>query len=329
MNKRSKTMRLVNDLEESARIAMQQLSEHKLRSLLTALGVIIGVWAVILIGVGINGLDTGFSKSLSMLGSDTFYVERWPWKDVGDDWLKYYRRPRMETRYAEELNEIIANTPNSHLVVAVPTLNFKQSISYNDQRINDIQITSTNSEFEYVNSADLNAGRFFTQPESSSGQNVVILGHGVVKALFPNAETEIVGKRVKIARIQFRVIGTLAEQGSFLGMQSFDNQAIIPLTAARKFFVARWGRNKTDIRIVKESDADKDSARDEITGAMRRVRSLLPGKENDFEVNASDSIENQLGPVKTGIAVAGFIITGLALFVGAIGITNPCVPKLK
>lgn len=327
--KRSKSRRFVNDLEESSHIAMEQLSEHKMRSLLTALGVIIGVWAVILIGVGINGLDTGFNKSLDMLGSDNFFIEKWPWKDVGDDWQKYRKRPSMETSYTAELNNIIAETPNSNLIIAVPTLGFRRSISYEDRRAGQIDFTATNSDFGYINTADLDRGRFFTQPEATSGQNVVILGYGVINALFPDDKTNLIGKRVKISKIQFTVIGTLAEQGSFLGLQSFDNSAIIPLATARKFFVGRRSRNNASIRIAKKPDADREVARDEIIGAMRRVRALLPKDENDFEVNASDAIENTLGPVKAGIAVAGFVITGLALFVGAIGIMNITFVSVK
>lgn len=326
---RSSARRLINDLEESALIATEQLREHKVRSLLTALGVIIGVWAVILIGVGMNGLDTGFKNSMSMLGEDHFYIEKFPWKDVGDDWRTYVRRPNFETRFAEELNDIISDTPNSGLLVAVPTVGFRRGISYEENSANSIQFTATTAEFGFISTADIEVGRFFTSTEESSGQNVVLLGSGVVKALFPNEEGSILGKRVKIARIQFTVIGVLEEQGSFLGVQSFDNQAIIPLPTARKFFVGRRGWNGTSIRVVKNPETDREAARDEIIGAMRRVRGLLPGEENDFEVNASDAVEDTVGPVKTYIAIAGFVITGLALFVGAIGIMNITFVSVK
>ncbi|MDQ8204552.1 ABC transporter permease [Pelagicoccus sp. SDUM812003] len=327
--KRSAFRRLVNDLEESARIAGEQLREHKVRSLLTALGVIIGVWAVISIGIGINGINTGFRNSMSMLGDDHFYVQKFPWKDVGDDWRKYRNRPNLETSYAEELNEIIADTPNSGLMIAVPILSFQRGISYEDRSLNGIQMTASNADFSFVNTASIEQGRFFTPTEATSGQNVVILGAGVVKTLFPGEEDRAIGKRVKLARISFTVIGTLEEQGKFLGFASFDNQAILPLQTARKFFVGwrRW--NGAEIRVVKKPETDREAARDEIIGAMRRVRGLEPGEENDFEVNASDAIEETIGPVKAGIAIAGFVITGLSLFVGAVGIMNITFVSVK
>ncbi len=276
-----------------------------------------------------NGLDTGFKNSLSMLGDDHFYIEKFPWKDVGDDWRTYARRKNFETRYAEEINDIIADTPNSGLLLSVPTVGFGRGISHGDNSANNIHFTATTANFGYINTADIAEGRFFTATEESSRQNVVILGSGVVKALFPDVSESLIGKRVKIANIQFSVIGVLEEQGAFLGLQSFDNQAIIPLQTARKFFVGHRRWNGTSIRVVKKPETELEDARDEIIGAMRRVRGLLPSEENDFEVNASDAVEDTIGPVKAGIAVAGFVITGLALFVGAIGIMNITFVSVK
>ncbi|MCH6258434.1 ABC transporter permease [Puniceicoccaceae bacterium K14] len=310
------------DVEESVRIAIDQLLAHKFRSLLTALGVIIGIWAVILIGVGINGIDNGFTNSMNMLGPNSFFVERWPWQDVGDDWRKYRKRPLINTDYATELNEIILDTPNSLLQVAVPTNWTGRSVSYEDQTARSISILGTNSDFGYINTADTLHGRFFTAAESTSAQCVVVIGSGVADALFPDQGEKAIGKKVKISKRSFEVIGVLERQGKFLGMQNFDNQVIMPLTTKAKFVSARHRWMNSTIRVAKYEDADREQARDEIIGAMRRIRNLSPEEENDFEVNSTDIIEEQIGPVKTKIAIGGFLITGLSLFVGAIGIMN-------
>ena len=321
--------RAIVDLEESARIALEQLRVHKMRSLLTALGVIIGVWAVILIGVGISGLDNGFDKSMAMIGPNHFYVEKWPWRDPGDDWQKFRNRPNMETRYAAELNEIFESTPNSGIVIAVPVVSINRNVQRGERSIPRASLAATNADFAFINTAEIEQGRFFTATENAGAQNVVVLGSGIIKALYPDDPDAVLGSTVKIANANFTVIGTLAEQGAFLGMQSFDNVAIIPLLTVRKFFTGYRNWNGTTIRIVKREDVSRDDARDEIIGAMRRVRSLMPGEEDDFEVNASDAIENTLGPVKTNIAIGGFFITGLSLFVGAIGIMNITFVSVK
>src|ERR1043165_90607 len=109
----------VYEFTESFRIAFAQIRANTMRSILTALGVIIGIVAVTLMGTAINGIDIGFQNSLAMLGEDVLYVQRWPWGNV-DDWWNYVNRPPIRTELADKLNRIIETTPNSLLQVAVP-----------------------------------------------------------------------------------------------------------------------------------------------------------------------------------------------------------------
>src|SRR6201987_4218723 len=103
------------ELNEAFRIAFQVIRAHKMRSILTALGVIIGIIAVTLMGSAISGIQVGFERSLAVIGDDVLYVEKWPWHRV-DDWWNYRNRRRMEVRYADDLNRIIAATPNTTLI---------------------------------------------------------------------------------------------------------------------------------------------------------------------------------------------------------------------
>ena len=315
-------------MAEAIRIALEQVNVHRMRSLLTALGVIIGIVAVTLMGTAIKGIDIGFRDSLSMLGNDVFYVEKFPWKDVGDEWMIYRNRPNMKSSYADDLNQIIAGTSDSKLLIAVPTVGSRQRIDRDQRNIGGVEVIGTNSDFTMINTGNIDYGRFFTDNEALAGRNVIVLGYDVANTLFPEGVEQAVGKDVRVKNIRFRVVGVFARQGSFLGLQSFDSNGVIPLLSLRKFFVNRWW-DTTTIRVKKHPDATIAEARDEIIGAMRRVRGLEPGEAEDFEVNQSDMIEKQLGPVKMGIAVAGFFVTGLALFVGAIGIMNITFVSVK
>jgi len=124
-------MKFLRDLQieivESFRIAFLQIRMHKMRSVLTGLGVIIGIIAVTLMGSAISGIQVGFERSLAVIGDDVLYVEKWPWHHV-DDWWNYRNRRRMEVHYADDLNRIIRATPNSKLMVAVPTLNTTKKV---------------------------------------------------------------------------------------------------------------------------------------------------------------------------------------------------------
>jgi len=141
----------------------------------------------------------------------------------------------------------------------------------------------------------------------------------VADTLFPEGPATAMGREVKLEGYRFEVIGVLDRQGDFLGLQSFDKQVIIPYKSVRKFYRGDW---RNSIRVQIQPWASSDAAVDELTGLMRRIRGLLPQEDNDFEINRSEALEEQIGPIKSGLALAGFFITGLALFVGAIGIMN-------
>jgi putative ABC transport system permease protein len=130
----------------SFRIALMQIRAHKMRSILTALGVIIGIIAVTLMGSAIRGIEVGFERSMSVIGDDIFYVEKWPWSRV-DDWWNVRNRRRMEVRYAEELKRIIAMTPNSELVTAVPTLESSRNVKYGALEVSGVYTQGTTDEF--------------------------------------------------------------------------------------------------------------------------------------------------------------------------------------
>ncbi len=121
--------RLLYEISESWKIAAAQMRANKTRSMLTALGVIIGIVAVTLMGTAIAGIQTGFDKSTSVFGDDVLYVNQWPWKLV-DDWWNYRDRKKIRTNYAEPINRMIAATPNSNLVLAVPVSSFIRSVKY-------------------------------------------------------------------------------------------------------------------------------------------------------------------------------------------------------
>src|SRR5881275_3006530 len=122
------------EIAESFRIAFQVIRAHKMRSILTALGVIIGIIAVTLMGSAIGGIEIGFERSLSVIGDDILYVQKWPWHHV-DDWWNYRNRRRMQPHYAEDLKRIIGETPRSQLVTAVPTLDTIRTIKYADNEV--------------------------------------------------------------------------------------------------------------------------------------------------------------------------------------------------
>jgi putative ABC transport system permease protein len=315
--------RFLYELGESWKIAAAQMHSNMTRSALTALGVIIGIVAVTLMGTAIGGISVGFDKSMSIFGDDVLYVGQWPWKNV-DDWWNYRDRKKIKTEYAEPLNRMIAATPHSNLVVAVPTSGLYRSVKYADNEVSNVLVRGTVSDYIITSTFDFKEGRFFNEVESRGGANVCVLGYDVADALFPSANP--IDKSVLINGQPFNVIGVISRQGSFLGLFSLDSIVVMPLPAFQKYFSAK---SDSDI-LVKVKDKTKlAEAKDELTGLMRRVRGLSPEQKDDFSINEQQALKSTLDPIKNSIAIAGLFITGLSLFVGAIGIMNITFVSVK
>ena len=315
--------RFLYELTESWKIALAQMQANKTRSMLTALGVIIGIVAVTLMGTAITGIQKGFDKSMSILGDDVLYVSQFPWARV-DDWWNYRDRKEIKTEYAETLNRFIDASPNTNLIIAVPTSNVIRTVKHADNQVSNIFVQGTTADYTLISIVDFTEGRFFNEMETKSAANVCVLGYDVADALFPSASP--IGKEVLINGQHFKVLGVGARQGSFLGLFSLDSIVIVPLPSFKRYFSAK---SESDVRVKMKDKTKLAEAKDELTGLMRRVRALPPEKKNDFNINEQQAFKSTLDPIKNSIAIAGLFITGLSLFVGAIGIMNITFVSVK
>ena len=316
--------RILYEFTESVRIAVAQIRANKLRSALTALGVIIGIVAVTLMGTAIRGIDIGFDRSLAMLGNDVLYLQKWPWHNV-DDWWNYIDRPPMHPEDAAKLNRIIASTSDTQLVLAVFSDARSSTIKAGGLLVSGVFTRGTTGDYGRIMVGDFSEGRMFSESESDAARQVCVLGSDVAQALFPGRTS--IGSTVRVEGQPFEVIGVLEKQGSFLGLFSFDNQIIMPLGAYRKYFGIR--DDNTEIQVKIKDKTRMEEAKEELTGAMRRVRGQVPGERDNFSVNGQQAFKQQLDPIKQGIAFAGLFVTGLSLFVGAIGIMNITFVSVK
>lgn len=315
--------RLRYELIESVRIAFAQIRANRMRSALTALGVVIGIVAVTLMGTAIRGIDAGVDRSLAGFGDDILYVTKWPWRDV-DDWWVYRNRSAIKTAYARQINDWVAGRPGGPLKLAVPADQSSSTLIRGEYRVNNIYTLGTSSDLSRISKSDMKEGRFFSEFEAQSGSNVIMIGYDVADALFPGESP--LGRNVRIRDQNFTVVGVSARQGSFLGLFSWDSMAAMPLNTFRRYFSTT--SNTGQIRVQYDT-ARAAEAKDELRGLMRRIRQLGPEQRDDFEINEQGTIREQLDPIKNGIAIAGLFITGLSLFVGAIGIMNITYVSVK
>jgi putative ABC transport system permease protein len=295
---------------ESFRIALNSIFSNKSRSILTALGIIIGVLSVTLMGTLISGLDRGFDKSMAFLGKDVFSISRWEW--FGDaDWWEVRNRPRMRLEYVDVIKE-----KSSYAEAVAPVMQRGAALSRGESSTAGTQIFGTNTDYMSTITANIAQGRFFTEGEDRSGSRVTIIGNDIAENLFVNQDP--VGEYLKIDGIKFRVIGVMEKQGKFLGLFSVDNQAIIPVGTSVRLFSKR-GFIRISVKVPPENIVD---AKDELYGIMRQTRGLKPSEKDDFAINQTEAFEKQYNQIKLAIGGTGIFITILSLVVGGIGIMN-------
>ncbi|KAK3582293.1 hypothetical protein CHS0354_023832 [Potamilus streckersoni] len=297
-----------------------------MRSLLTALGVIIGILAVTLMGSAINGIDSEFERSMQMIGYDVLYVDKFSWTG-SNSWWERRNRPDIKVEYSPAINRMIAESPfQSEIILTSSRIATLGEVSYEDQSLSDIFTMGVLSNYMSISTVTIKEGRFFTEIEERSASSVCVIGHETAGILFPN--TSPLGKTIKIRGVRAKVIGVVARQGSFLGTFSFDRNILIP----QGFFFQLFGkRNFRRVTIMAKIRSEKrtEEAKLELESYVRRVRGLSAEMENDFNINEQQAFRTQLDGIKNGIALAGIFITGLALFVGAIGIMNITFVSVK
>jgi len=301
---------------ENFRISLSAVFANKTRSLLTALGIIIGVLSVTLMGTLISGLDRSFEGSMSWLGKDILHISRYEWfSDM--EWWEVKNRPRLLPEYVEKIRE-----RSEYALAIAPVMQRGASLAYEEKETRT-EIFGTNEEYMETISTNIGKGRFFTRSEDRSGSRVTVIGDGIKEAFF--GEQDPIGQYIKVDDIKFRVIGVLEKQGKFLGLFSVDNQAILPLGAYKRIF-SRRGWMRLSVKVPE--DKMEDSI-DEILSVMRHIRGLKPNEKNDFAINQTKIFEKQYSALKLAIGGTGFFITLLSLIVGGIGIMNIMFVSVK
>ncbi len=305
--------RLLGELREGTGIAFFALASNRLRTLLTTLGIVIGVMTVIAIVAIIQGLNASFATSLSGFGASTLYVSKMSFVHSQDDWFSFRNRKALGRKELEAIEQ------ESTLARWVdPQIHSRTSVSGDGKELGNVEVTGTGAQYPQANGVNIQAGRFLADGEAQLARAVAVLGADVADQVFPKADFEdVVGRRIRLGGRSFTVVGVLERRGRFLGM-SMDTKVVIPYTT----FLQLYGA-KRSMTIAVVGDPEKlGQLEDELTGILRRVRQVPPGKDDDFAINRQEQIlkvYKQLTGALYGVAIAVGLIT---LIVGGIGIMN-------
>ena len=312
---------LLFEIKESMLIALRAIRANKVRSSLTMLGIIIGITAVVVMSTAIKGIDNSFQSGISALGTDVLYIDKWQWF-TNEDWWKIRARRNITMEDFEEFREL-AKLP----AAVAPVISSRQIVKYGDRRVESVWLNGSNSDYVKTTNFTFSLGRFYSEIESKSSRQVAVIGSEISKSLFPLGDA--LDKTIKIGGVNYLVVGVLAEQGSFiLGPWNPDNQVFIPIgTVFKNFLGQSW--NTITVNVRAQNPSLLEETKIEAEGVMRKIRGLTISEGNDFSINQQEGLVDNYNSVVGVIQIAGLFITGLSLFVGAIGIMNIMFVSVK
>ena len=306
-------MTYFTELIEGLIIAWDAIKANKLRSVLTTLGIVIGIMTVTLMGTAIAGFRSSFLNAIASFGTDVFHVQRFSWFFSSEqEWLDARKRERIALDQVRQLEQALTLSE-----AVAPVTQTGKPVTYRDKKSSGVQVIGTNEQYLLTSGSLVAGGRFFNRAESDGGRPVCVIGANVSSNLFQSLSP--LNETLRIGEKPFSVVGVLGKQGGLFGEMGGDNSVIIPLEQWRYQFYSR-----PDLTVhVKVGDIDRmNEAKEELRSAFRRIRGVRPGEADDFSINQQDQFLESFNKVLAVIGTAGFFITGLSLFVGGIGIMN-------
>jgi len=306
----------LGELHESFTMAMSAIAAHTLRSALTLLGVLVGVFSIIVVMTAMRVMESSIEQQLSSLGSQTFMIRKWPGTYFGmssGDFEKYWRRKNVTMEQGKRLQD--KTTLPASIGMETSFWSGQIETRYKSSAPNVRLYGETPGSFPAHN-WNLGEGRLLVDADVDSTRNVCVLGSGLATNIFPNSSP--VGEPLKIDGINYTVIGVLESRGSALGSDQ-DNFAVVPITTGMN----RYGRWRSlNILVQARDEASYAATVEEARGAMRVIRKVPPGQENDFEIASNDSMIEQFNNFTRDVRIGVAVVSSIALLAAGIGIMN-------
>ncbi len=306
----------LGEIRESVSMALGAILAHLLRSALTLLGVLIGVFSIIVVMTAMRVLERNIEDHLSQLGSQTFAIQKWPQVQFGNDydWEKYWRRKDITL---EQGRTVEAKATLAAAVGVEGTFWGGQISTRYAKTAPNVQLFGdTTGSFEAHNWV-VDEGRIFDESDVDDGRNVCVLGSALAKTVFPFGPA--LGEEIKLNGINYAVVGVLAAKGGSLGGNQ-DNFAVIPLTTALHRYGLRW--NGLSILVQSRSSADYADCEDQVRGILRDARQVRPGDPDDFEMYSNDSLIEQFKSFTRAVRIGVAVVSSIALLAAGVGIMN-------
>lgn len=302
----------LSELREAVAVAVDAIRANLFRSLLTSAGIAIGVLFVSLMGWFLSGLDTALERTITLIGPDMLYVDKWDWSGR-TRWTEVHSRKNITYAQARALAEGLSSAE-----LAVPLVRaWGLRIAYRNTITTDVPVVGTLSDYGRTPAGAVERGRFFSPTEDRTGARVAVLGYAVAQQLFPTENP--LGKTLRIAGHSFQVIGVIEKRGTTF-IQSVDKQVLIPLPT----FLHLFGSTNRSFSVAVKAGSEErmEQVRDEIRGLMRRIRTLPPEAPDDFAINETQAFREEIAGLRQAVWGVGLGMSMLSFLVGIVGIIN-------
>jgi len=312
---------------ESLIMALQSVIVHRLRAMLSLLGITIGIFAIIAVFTIVDSLESNIRESVNSLGSDVIYIEKWPWAPPEGEneypWWKYMNRPLASLDEFEFIKEKSRYSRNVCFLSAVG-----RRIEYKNSNVEGATVFGVTDGFKDIRSFEVEDGRYFSPIESKAGRNVVVIGSKIAQDLFQG--TNPVGKLIDLMGRKVQVIGVLEKEGKgTFDAFILDEVVILPLEYYRGFIDIRSDMANPQIWVQAKRKVSVEELTFEVTQLLRSYRRLQPSEEDNFALNQTSIINNQLDQLFAVLKIAGFFIGIFSIIVGGFGIANIMFVSVK
>jgi putative ABC transport system permease protein len=304
-------------MNEIFSMSIQALRTNKLRALLTVLGVVVGIFSIVVIMTIITMLQKSIENGVSQLNKNTFQIQKYPANGGGGPgWRSKYANRKDLT--LEEYNRLEDAMKGQVLYMGAEQWQFGKVAKFGNKETNpNIQIAGETLGGVKTNNWNVDYGRDFMQSDIDRSTYVCLIGKGIVEKLFTNLNP--VGQEIRVDGHPLRVIGVLEEQPQMFG-NGRDDYIVMPITTFQSFY-GKYSYS-VNIMIMSKSKEDYDDVIESAIGHLRAIRKDMPGKDNSFEIFSNESIISQINNITAGVRIGAMVVSIIALLAAGVGIMN-------
>jgi len=312
-------------ISETVRVSLSAIRQNKLRSVLSVLGITIGIYCIVAVYALVHSLETNINQQFTKYGTNVLFVQKWPWDEFGGNypWWKYLSRPVSAPNEAHFLESKLSKERAANVAY---NFDRQEKVNANGVTLDGTTVVCISHGYIEIQNLAVETGRVFTVEESNSGQPVAILGSTIANQLFGGANP--VGSSIRIGNRVCRVIGVCSPEGTSIINNSRDERVFLPLKLGLGMYSFRENDN-AQVMVQAKTGVDLDDLAVDVTQLMRQYRKLKPSKEANFAVNKMTMITDAVSQLFKQIKNIGIVIGGFAMIVGCFGVANIMFVSVK